>query len=251
MTTISIQNVSQAYGDNQVLSNISLELAGPSITSLMGRSGSGKSTLLRMLGGVRPPNTQTPTSGQILIDGKPCTHEDDDAVMVFQRYSNRPDLTVRQNVELPFKLALWKKRIAPADAKKRVDTLIDLVGLNDKVGLFPSQLSGGQNQRVALARALVVQPKVLLLDEPFGALDPQLRTGMQQLLITLLRTYPCKMIMVTHDPAEAIRCGDRIIVLGGKPASVVFDHSTGTKVQDTGLNVIANALEDTIIKSLT
>jgi NitT/TauT family transport system ATP-binding protein len=251
MTTINVKDVCQSYGANVVLNKVSFDLTGPSITALMGCSGAGKSTLLRMLGGVRPPGTKTPTSGSIQIDGKECSHENDDAVMVFQRYSNRPDLTVQQNVELPFRLKLWKNRVKPDEAKARVDQLIRDVGLDDKRTLYPSQLSGGQNQRVALARALVVQPKVLLLDEPFGALDPKLRTGMQELLVQLLRAYPCLMVMVTHDPAEAIRLADRIIVLGGKPAGIVYDHTSPLQTKDSGLKVVTNAIEDAIIASLS
>lgn len=261
MTTITVKDVCQAYGPNKVLENINFELHGPSINVLMGRSGAGKSTLLRMLGGVHPPGTETPTSGTVHIDNELCTDASDDAVMVFQRYSNRPDLTVQQNVELPFKLKLWKNRIRldavgegsmkPDEAKERVHQLIKDVGLDDKRNLYPAQLSGGQNQRVALARALVVRPKVLLLDEPFGALDPQLRTGMQQLLVDLLRAYPCLMVLVTHDPAEAIRLADRIIVLNGAPAKVVLDHQDPVATKDSGLKVITNALEDSIIASLT
>lgn len=251
MTSIVAKDITQAYGTNVVLQNVNLELQGPSITALMGRSGSGKSTLLRMLGGVRPPNTKTPTSGTVHIDGALCTEQSDDAVTVFQRYANRPDRSVFDNVMLPFTLGLWKHKIASAEAKKLVNTLIDMVGLSDKTTLYPHQLSGGQNQRVALARALVVKPKILLLDEPFGALDPQLRSEMQQLLVTLLREYPCLMVMVTHDPAEAIRLGDRIVVLGGKPAGIVFDHVSPAQTKDIGIKVVTNALEDNIIKSLS
>ena len=154
----------------------------------------------------------------------PGTPANDDAVMVFQRYANRPDLTVRQNIAFPFTLDVWRKRVPIEEARQRVEQLINEVGLKDKENLYPHQLSGGQNQRVALARALVTRPKVLLLDEPFSALDHKLRVQMQQLLVDLWNSHPCLIVMVTHDAREATALGDRIIVLGGKPAKVVLDH---------------------------
>lgn len=240
MIKINLENVTQEYQVNGkpqvILSPISLSLEGPSINMLMGRSGCGKSTLLRMLGGVRPQNVKAPSSGLISLETTepgnlgPAKIEIsdclDDAVTVFQRYANRPDLTVRQNIEFPFTLKVWKGRVAKADAKIRVDQVIEEVGLADKQHLFPHELSGGQNQRVALARALVTRPKILLLDEPFSALDPKLRIGMQQLLVDLWNNHPCLVVMVTHDAAEAVSLGDRIILLGGSPAKVLMDHKS-------------------------
>lgn len=237
MIKLHLNQVVQEYpapdgGVNRILDPVTLSLEGPSINMLMGRSGCGKSTLLRMLGGVRPQGVQTPTSGTIseeLISEAGTTsrvvHDcTDDAVMVFQRYANRPDLTVRQNIAFPFTLDVWRRRVPIAEARERVEQLINEVALKDKENLYPHQLSGGQNQRVALARALVTRPKILLLDEPFSALDQKLRTQMQQILVDLWNSHPCLVVMVTHDPAEAIALGDRIIVLGGKPAKVLMDR---------------------------
>ena len=207
----------------RVLDNVSLTFEQPSINMLLGPSGCGKSTLLRMLGGVRPWNVATPTSGRIEIEGQACVGPHPDAVMVFQHYSNRPDLTVRQNVMYPFMFTEWKRRVNEKEAAKRVDEMLAEVGLADKKDLFPSQLSGGQNQRVALARALVLRPKVLLMDEPFGALDAQTRSHMQVLLAKLHEVHRCLVVFVTHDVTEALLLGDRVIVLSTQPARVIDD----------------------------
>jgi NitT/TauT family transport system ATP-binding protein len=240
MTTIAIKGVVQEYPDstgksvNRILDPVNVTFEGPSINMIMGRSGCGKSTLLRMLGGVRPQNVKTPTLGEITIDGKPIVDKYNDAVTVFQQPVNRPDLTVRQNVAFPFSLALYKK-IPKLEVKDRVEAAIKAVGLADKADRYPSQLSGGQNQRLMLARGLVTKPKILLMDEPFSALDPVLRLEMQKLLIDIWNKYPCLIIMVTHDVSEAVALGDRILVLSGSPAHVVFDAGNPPQ-QGRGLN---------------
>ena len=228
--SVVLQDIVQEYpapdgsdGVVRVVDGVNLSLDQPGIYMLLGPSGCGKSTILRMMGGVRPIGVQTPTSGTVLINGEPCHGPHDDAVMVFQRYANRPDLSVRENVAFPFRLALWKKRVPPAEQKERVDHILAAVGLTDKAELRPSQLSGGQNQRVALARALVLKPKILLMDEPFGALDAQTREEMQHLLVDLFRQQPCIIVFVTHDVTEALLLGDRVIVLSTRPAQVALD----------------------------
>ncbi len=219
MINLEIKDVTQSYGDKQIIGGINITMQGPSINVFMGPSGCGKSTLLRMLGGVRPPNTVTPTSGNIILDGVEVTSESSDAVTVFQAYSNRPDLTVRQNIELPFKLKLWSN-IDKAEITQRVDTLLQRIGLVDRQKHLPSQLSGGQQQRIAIARALVVKPKVLLLDEPFGALDPVTRKSARALLKDLVAEHPCLAIMITHDIDEAAELGDKIFILSTAPALI-------------------------------
>jgi len=210
-------------GITRVIDRISLEFDRPGINILLGPSGCGKSTLLNMMGGVRPPGLLAPTSGTILINGAECTDAHDDAVMVFQRYANGPDLTVYENVAFPFRLALWKKKVAKTEWQRRVEDMLKAVGLADKKDLYPAQLSGGQNQRVALARALALRPALLLMDEPFGALDAQIREEMQQLLIDLYKAWPCLILFVTHDVTEALKLGDRVIVLSTQPATVADD----------------------------
>ncbi len=219
-----VQEYAQPDGKTlRVLDDVSLTFEQPSINMLLGPSGCGKSTLLRMLGGVRPWNVATPTSGRVEIEGQACDGPHADAVMVFQHYSNRPDLTVWQNVMYPFRFLEWKRRVSQKEAEQRVEQMLGEVGLSDKRALFPAQLSGGQNQRVALARALVLRPKVLLMDEPFGALDAQTRSHMQLLLAKLHEAHRCLVVFVTHDVTEALLLGDRVIVLSTQPAKVIDD----------------------------
>ncbi|MDP9141980.1 MAG: ABC transporter ATP-binding protein [Pseudomonadota bacterium] len=206
-----------------MVNDVSLKFDGPGINMLLGPSGCGKSTVLRMMGGVRPIETRTPTTGEVLIDGVICNGAHDDVIMVFQRYANRPDLTVYENVSFPFRLALWKKRVKPGEIAARVNETLKAVGLADKKDLLPAQLSGGQNQRVALARALVLRPRILLMDEPFGALDAQTRSEMQILLRELHAKNPCLVVFVTHDVTEALTLGDRVVVLSPQPATIAAD----------------------------
>ena len=197
----------------RVIDGVSLTFERPSINMLLGPSGCGKSTLLRMLGGVRPWNVKTPTSGRIEIEGVACEDAHPDAVMVFQHYANRPDLTVRENVFYPFTFGEWRKRVSVREAQTRVDQVLDEVGLLDKRDLYPAQLSGGQNQRVALARALVLRPKILLMDEPFAALDAQNRSMLQDEMVRIFMEQRKTMVLVTHSIEEAIKLSDRIIVM--------------------------------------
>ncbi|MBN8438676.1 MAG: ATP-binding cassette domain-containing protein [Candidatus Accumulibacter sp.] len=225
---VVIKDIVQEYpapggGVTRVIDKVSLSFDQPGINMLLGPSGCGKSTILHMLGGVRPMGVDTPTAGSVLIDGVACHAPHDDAVMVFQRYANRPDLSVFDNVAFPFRLKLWRSQVPEADWRQRVADILKAVGLSDKVGLRPAQLSGGQNQRVALARALVLRPRILLMDEPFGALDAQTREEMQQLLIGLYQSWPCLVVFVTHDVTEALMLGDRVIVLSTQPARVADD----------------------------
>ena len=215
----------QGQGVTRVLDGINLAFNGPGINMLLGPSGCGKSTLLHMMGGVRPNNVVSPTSGQVFINGQLCDGPHDDAIMVFQRYANRPDLTVYQNVALPFRFGLWKSRVPKAEWMARVDNIIAAVGLQNHKNHYPAQLSGGQNQRVALARALVLRPRILLMDEPFGALDAQTRTETQALLNQLYKENPCLIIFVTHDVTEALLLGDRVVVLSTQPARIADDFA--------------------------
>ncbi len=227
--SIELRHICQEYpGVNgqpplRVLDDINLTLDKPSITMVLGPSGCGKSTLLRMMGSVRPLGVPTPTRGEVLIDGKPCDGPHDDVVMVFQRYANRPDLTVWENVAFPFTLKLWRERYPRSGWQAMVEQALVDVGLADKKNMRPAQLSGGQNQRVALARALVLRPRILLMDEPFGALDAQTRTETQLLLTELHRSHPCTVVFVTHDVSEALLLGDRVVVLSSQPAKIADD----------------------------
>jgi len=228
---VELRDIVQEYprpdgqGVMRVVDGIHLMIQGPTILMLLGPSGCGKSTILRMMGGVRPFNAVTPTSGTVLIDGQPCEGHHPDAVMVFQKYANRPDLSVRDNIGLPFRFGLWKRKVDAAEARRRVEEAMAAVGLADKADHRPAQLSGGQNQRVALARALVTRPRILLMDEPFGALDAQIRSDMQELLVKMWEAWRCLIVFVTHDVTEAITLGDRVVVLSTHPARIADDFA--------------------------
>jgi ABC-type nitrate/sulfonate/bicarbonate transport system ATPase subunit len=255
---VSALDIVQQYaqpdgGVLRVIDNITLKFERPSINMLLGPSGCGKSTLLRMLGGVRPWNVMTPTSGQVLIDGVACDGAHPDSVMVFQHYANRPDLTVRENVAYPFTFNEWKRRASQAEIKERIDQILQEVGLFDKRDLYPSQLSGGQNQRVALARALVLRPRILLMDEPFGALDAQTRHSMQILLGQLHLAHPCLIVFVTHDVTEALLLGDRVLVMSTQPARIVADFDIFTprpRTADWLSSEDAREMHDTVVGHL-
>jgi ABC-type nitrate/sulfonate/bicarbonate transport system ATPase subunit len=206
-----------------------------------------------MMGGVRPFGVVTPTSGTVMIDGKRCDGPSEDVVMVFQQYANRPDMTVWENVYFPFTLKLWRNKVTRAEAKERTEAMLQAVGLADKRDLFPYQVSGGQNQRVALARALVLRPRILLMDEPFGALDAQTREEMQLLLANLYRNNPCLVMFVTHDVTEALILGDRVIVFATQPAIVSDDFTIATpRPRDAAWlrSTEAVALQDRVLSRL-
>jgi ABC-type nitrate/sulfonate/bicarbonate transport system ATPase subunit len=209
----------------RVIDDVSMRFDGAGINMLLGPSGCGKSTMLRMMGGVRPFGITSPTSGRVQIDGQLCHEAHDDAVMVFQQYVNRPDLSVYDNVASPFRFKLWRNRLSASEIAQRVNETLLTVGLEDKAKLRPAQLSGGQRQRVALARALVLRPRILLMDEPFGALDAQTREDMQQLLLQLWEQLRSLVVFVTHDVTEALLLGDRVIVLSTRPARIADDFT--------------------------
>jgi NitT/TauT family transport system ATP-binding protein len=237
----------------RVLDNISLHFEQPSINMLLGPSGCGKSTLLRMFGGVRPWTVPTPTSGSIEIDGKPCTGPHPDAVTVFQHYANRPDLSVWDNAFYPFRFDEWRRRVPRKEAESRVNQILEEVGLAEKARQYPAELSGGQNQRLALARALVLRPRILLMDEPFGALDAQTRSAMQTLLVKLFDAHRCLVMFVTHDVSEAILLGDRVIILSTQPARVIDDFTIGSRTFRTPewlQGAEARALQDRVVGQL-
>ena len=212
MSSVSVENVWKVYGKQTVLERISFEVAPRSFVSLVGPSGCGKSTFLRMLLG-----DEAPTSGRILIDGEPLLAEPSpDRGVVFQKYSVFPHLTCLQNVMLGLELGgapklgrlFGKKR---RDAKEISRTMLNHVGLGAAESKYPSELSGGMQQRLAIAQALVKKPKLLLLDEPFGALDPGIRAGVHEILLELWRETGMTVFMVTHDLSEAFKLGTRVI----------------------------------------
>ncbi|KAA3511428.1 ABC transporter ATP-binding protein [Agrobacterium rosae] len=212
MSAIRIDRVWKEYGDQIVLEDISLDIEARAFVALVGPSGCGKSTFLRMLLG-----QERPTQGSILLDGQPLSPEPGpDRGIVFQRYSVFPHLTVLGNVLIGKELAssrfigklIGTARRAAIDEARAMIADVGLAGTEHK---YPAQLSGGMQQRLALAQALLMRPKVLLLDEPFGALDPGIRAEIHQLMKRLWNETQMTVVMVTHDMREAFTLATRVI----------------------------------------
>lgn len=212
MSELVIQDVWKEYADQIVLENVSLTVASRAFVALVGPSGCGKSTFLRMLLG-----QEQPTRGTILVDGQPMPAEPGpDRGIVFQRYSVFPHLTVLGNVLLgkEFSNSRHKAKLFGAARRNAVEEarqLITEVGLSGTEQKYPAQLSGGMQQRLALAQALIMKPKVLLLDEPFGALDPGIRAEIHTLMKRLWHETQMTIVMVTHDMREAFTLASRIV----------------------------------------
>ena len=216
---IDLKGISQSYDNKKsfIIKDLDLVIKNNKnqgqFTVLMGMSGCGKSTILRYIAGL-----QEPTSGTVLVNGKPV--DDENRVsMVFQQYSSLPWMSVLDNVAL----ALRFKNIPKAERNKQAMELIKLVGLEgheEKYAQYPS-LSGGQLQRVAIARSLLANPKILLMDEPFGALDIKTRLQMQDLLLQIWKKYRTTILFVTHDIEEAVYLGDEIFIMKYAPSKIV------------------------------
>ncbi|MEA5572448.1 sulfate/molybdate ABC transporter ATP-binding protein [Calothrix sp. UHCC 0171] len=221
---IVVENVSKQFGTFQAVNNVSLEIESGSLVALLGPSGSGKSTLLRLISGL-----ELPDSGRILLTGKDATYQsvqERNIGFVFQHYALFKHLTVRQNIAFGLEI----RKAPKAKVKNKVEELLELVQLSGLGNRYPSQLSGGQRQRVALARALAVEPNVLLLDEPFGALDARVRKDLRAWLRRLHDEVHVTTVFVTHDQEEAMEVSDEIVVMNkgcveqvGTPAEI-YDH---------------------------
>ena len=208
---VSIENVTLRLGDHDILRGITLSLAEKSTTAFLGRSGSGKTTLLRTINGL-----VTPSSGNVLVHGKSVAAYDPVALRrsigyVIQESGLFPHMTIGRNAALSFELA----GKPDSSAQPRLREVLGMTGLAPEqfAHRYPNQLSGGQRQRIGLARALMSDPPLLLMDEPFGALDPITRSEMQQMLYDLLKKVQKTVVMVTHDLEEALYLADRIIFL--------------------------------------
>jgi NitT/TauT family transport system ATP-binding protein len=201
VSRLLIEGVSKAFGNTKALERIDLEIEDNDFLCILGPSGCGKSTLLRIVAGLEVPST-----GRVLLDGQPVERPGPDRGMVFQSYTLFPWLTVRQNV-------LFGTRSTP----QKTDSLLLKVGLKGFENHYPKQLSGGMQQRTALARALANDPKILLLDEPFGALDNQTRALMQELLLKIWEADRKTVLFVTHDIDEAIFMASRVAVMSARP----------------------------------
>ena len=202
-----------AAGPMRVVEGVDLELRQGEFVSVIGPSGCGKTTLMNVAAGF-----VAPTRGRVLLDGAPITAPGPDRGVIFQEYGVFPWLTVRGNVEFGLKL---RANAAQAGSRaETVDRYLALMGLSDFAGHYPKHLSGGMRQRLALARAYAVKPEFLLMDEPFGALDAQTRTAMQDLLLSVLAAEGKTVMLITHSVDEAIYLSSRIVVVTARPSRV-------------------------------
>lgn len=219
------------YGDKIVLEGVNLQIEQGSFVSIIGPSGAGKSSLLRLILG-----QEAPTRGFLTLNGERLQPEcDSDRGVVFQRYSVFPHLTVLGNTILGLEFAQAplgarllgsRRRAAVAEAKE----MLDAVGLGDNMDIYPAQMSGGMQQRLAIAQALIKRPQILLLDEPFGALDPGIRSDMHSLITRLWTEYSLTVIMVTHDISEAFGLGNRVLTLDKRRHDPHAPHRYGATV---------------------
>ncbi|NUZ04720.1 ABC transporter ATP-binding protein [Piscinibacter koreensis] len=202
-----------ASGPMRVVDGVSLDIAQGEFVSIIGPSGCGKTTLMNIVGGFVKP-----TRGEVRLDDKPVAAPGPDRGVIFQEYGVFPWLTVRGNIE--FGLRLAANRARAGQRAEIVERYLRLMGLTDFADHFPKHLSGGMRQRLALARAYAVQPEFLLMDEPFGALDAQTRSAMQDLLLDVLKAEGKTVLLITHSVDEAIYLSSRIVVVTARPARV-------------------------------
>ena len=243
---IEARNIVKRFGDFTALDGVSVEVEQGSLTALLGPSGSGKSTLLRVIAGL-----ETPDSGVVCLDGQDVTRvapQERGVGFVFQHYAAFKHMTVWENIAFGLKI----RRRPRAEVKERVTELLELVQLARLGDRYPAQLSGGQRQRMGLARALAVDPKVLLLDEPFGALDARVRKELRSWLRRLHDETHTTTVIVTHDQEEAMDVADRVVVMNGgqieqiAPPRELYDHPANEFVM-TFVGPV-NRLGDTFIR---
>jgi sulfate transport system ATP-binding protein len=209
--TIEIKNVFKSFGTYEALKGVSLKVEDGELMALLGPSGSGKTTLLRIIAGL-----DNPDSGEVLIHGQDLSKQavrDRRVGFVFQHYSLFKHMSVFENVAFGLRVRPRQQRPSDAEIKRRVDELLGLVQLDRMAARYPQQLSGGQRQRVALARALAIEPKVLLLDEPFGALDARVRKELRTWVRKLHKEINVTSVFVTHDQEEALELADRVAIM--------------------------------------
>jgi NitT/TauT family transport system ATP-binding protein len=228
MTKIKLQNVSLTYGGNHnekaAITNVTINIQKGEFVSIIGPSGCGKSTLLSLFAGLN-----FPTGGCILLDDQQISGTGTDRGVVFQHYSLFPWMSARKNII--FGMKQLRKGLTKAQLERIADDYLELVGLKEYTHKFPSQLSGGMQQRVAIARAFAMDPSILLMDEPFGAVDAKNRVMLQELLLSLWDNGDEKktVILVTHDIDEAILLSDRIIMMSSGPGTVRKELDVGFK----------------------
>jgi NitT/TauT family transport system ATP-binding protein len=247
---VSVQNISHFFrrgvtGNLLVLDKVNLTLHNNEIVALLGRSGSGKSTLLRIISGLL-----TPSEGQVMIDGRRVAGPADGVSMVFQTFALFPWLTVQENVEL----GLEAQGVPPEERRKRALAAIDLIGLDGFENAYPKELSGGMRQRVGLARGLVVHPKVLLMDEPFSALDVLTAETLRTDLLDLWcegRMPIRSILLVTHNIEEAVLMSDRILVLASNPGRIISEIKVNLPQPRNRVDPAFRALVDDIYARMT
>jgi sulfate transport system ATP-binding protein len=208
---VTVENVVRTFGVTPALHSVSLDIHPGELVALLGPSGSGKTTLLRILAGLDIPN-----SGRVLFDGEDAlklTVQQRNVGLVFQNYALFRHMTVLENVGFGLRVRPWKRRPSRKEIRRRTLELLDLVQLSGLEKRYPSQLSGGQRQRVAFARALAIEPRLLLLDEPFGALDAKVRRDLRRWLRAIHDKTGHTTVFVTHDQEEAIELADRVVVM--------------------------------------
>lgn len=214
-TKLQVKNLSRIYEGNNgpvvALQDVNLTVEESEFVMIVGPSGCGKTTLINIIGGL-----DEATSGEVLLDGKPVSAPGVDRGMVFQGYSLFPWLNVQKNIEFGLKM----KGVPTAERADQAKKYIELVGLKGFETALPKQLSGGMKQRVAIARTLANEPEVLLMDEPFGALDAQTRVVMQELLADISRRTGTTILFITHDIDEAVLLGERVYVMSRRPGTV-------------------------------
>ncbi len=212
---ISFRNVSKSFplkgGDFLALDRVDLDIADREFVTVVGPSGCGKSTLMSMAAGLTEPGT-----GDILLDGAPVAGPGPDRGVIFQQYALFPWLSVRKNVEFGLKLM----NLPPEERKRRAEHAIELVGLSDFADALPKTLSGGMKQRCAIARAYAVDPQVLLMDEPFGALDALTRVQLQDQLLDTWSRERRTVMFITHDVDEAVYLANRVVVMAARPGRI-------------------------------
>jgi nitrate/nitrite transport system ATP-binding protein len=205
---LSVEAVDMSFGASEILTGIDLTIRKGEFVTLIGHSGCGKSTLLNLVAGLIKP-----TRGAILLAGKHVDGPGPDRGVVFQNHSLLPWLTCYENVHLAV------ERVFKADLRKKAQAALELVGLSHAEQKYPHQISGGMKQRVGIARALAIEPKVLLLDEPFGALDALTRATLQDELMRIVGQTGATVLMVTHDVDEAVLLSDRVVMMSNGPAA--------------------------------
>lgn len=219
---VEFRNVSVQFGAYTALHDVSFAVENEpdrgEFVSMIGPSGCGKSTILNLIAGFLQP-----TTGEVLVGGKPVTGPGRDRGMIFQQYSSFPHLTVVQNVLFGLKINKRDFGLDRAAQMKRAEDLLEQVGLSGHERKYPNQLSGGQQQRVAIARTLATEPRILLMDEPFSALDEPTRLEMQELLVALWHRIQPTVFCVTHSVSEAVYLSERLWILTQAPGQIAYD----------------------------